>query len=45
MAYLGPPGRGMSRSCNEGISSANVISKFNWGRIHFHAQLVVIGKI
>ena len=34
----------MSRSCNKGISSANVISKFNWGRIHFCAQLVVIGK-
>lgn len=27
----------MSRSCNEGISSANVISKFNGGRIHFCA--------
>ena len=34
----------MSRSCNEGISSADVISKLNWGRIHFCAQLVVIGK-
>ena len=43
LAWLNPLLR-LSHSCNEGISSADVISKLNWGRIHFCAQLVVIGK-